>query len=100
MGKSFRTTSTSITFNPSRSEGGSLVAFPLLDLGDVLLGQPELFRQSSVSLGLELLRQLEASRLDDPAAEQDVNARGRDVVEKALVVGDEHDPHLGSCQLV
>ena len=47
-----------------------------------------------VALGLELLDQLRAARLDDPPVDQHVDELGLDVVQEALVVGDEQHAHL------
>src|SRR5688572_9622003 len=45
-----------------------------------------------VALALELLDQFAPAALDDPAAEEDVDELGLDVVQDALIVGDDEDP--------
>ena len=50
---------------------------------------------AAVALGLELVDQLGAALLDDPARVQDVDEVGLHEVQDALVVGDDQDAHLG-----
>src|SRR3954471_1740533 len=48
-----------------------------------------------VALGLELVDQLGAARLDDAAIRHNVNGVRSYVVQDALVMGDEQDAHAG-----
>src|SRR5258708_2563727 len=51
-----------------------------------------------ITLGLDLNRQVGAAGLDDPALVHDVDEVGGDVVEDALVVGDQEHPEAWSAQ--
>src|SRR5205085_9615164 len=53
-----------------------------------------------VALGLELLRELGSTLLDDTPADEDVHAVGGDVVEDALVVRDDERAHLRADELL
>src|SRR5689334_24801766 len=47
------------------------------------------------ALAVELLGQLRAAGLDDPAVDEDVHLVGRQVVEDPAVVGDQQDAQRG-----
>src|SRR2546427_1621929 len=53
-----------------------------------------------VALGFELVRQLRASRLDDPAVDQHVDELRLDVVQDPLVVRDQENPEIGAGERV
>src|SRR5437667_1219128 len=53
-----------------------------------------------VTLGLELVRQLGASRLDDAAVDQHVDELRLDVVQDPLVVRDQEHPEIGAGERV
>ena len=71
----------------------------LADAGDVERAHgaalPDPAAERLVALPLELLGQLEPAGGHDAAVDQDVHVVGRELVEQALVVGDEHDAELG-----
>src|ERR1700680_4365591 len=54
--------------------------------------------EPGVALLLELERQLLAARADDAAVHQHVHAVGNDVVQEALVVGDQQEGPVGLAQ--
>src|SRR4051794_24113956 len=62
-----------------------------LDLVLVPGGVGVLLAEPVVALLLEAIDQFGAAALDDPAAEEEVDELGLDVVEDALVVGDDQD---------
>ena len=61
-----------------------------LDAGDV---ERSFSSERLVAVAFELLGQLHAADGDDAAVDQDVDVVGRELVEQALVVGDQHDAH-------